>query len=75
VKACLEAGITPYVPRPITAANEKLGLFSKDDRRFSRGKIGSHFPPQPPVFFEDIASFCEWIFLPPELDCHALIPV
>jgi RNA-directed DNA polymerase len=44
-------------------------------RRFSRGKIGSHFPPQPPVFFEDIASFCEWIFLPPELDCHALIPV
>jgi hypothetical protein len=44
-------------------------------RRFSRGKIGSHFPPQLPVFFEDIASFCELIFLPPELDCHALIPV
>jgi hypothetical protein len=43
--------------------------------RFSRGKIGSHSPPQPPVFFEDIASFCEWIFLPHELDCHALIPV
>ena len=31
VKTCLEAGITPYVPRPITSANEKLGLFSKDD--------------------------------------------
>jgi hypothetical protein len=31
VKACPEAGITPYVPRPLTSANEKLGLFSKDD--------------------------------------------
>ena len=31
VKTCLEAGITPYVPRPITSANQKLGLFSKDD--------------------------------------------
>ena len=31
VKACLEAGITPYVPRPITSANAKLGLFSKAD--------------------------------------------
>jgi hypothetical protein len=31
VKTCLEAGITPYVARPITSANEKLGLFSKDD--------------------------------------------
>jgi hypothetical protein len=45
------------------------------DRRFSWGKIGSHSPPQLPVFFEDIASFCEWIFLPHELDGHALIPV
>jgi transposase len=31
VKACVEAGITPYVVRPITSANKKLGLFSKDD--------------------------------------------
>ena len=31
VQACLEAGITPYVARPITSANKKLGLFSKDD--------------------------------------------
>jgi transposase len=31
VKVCLEAGITPYVARPITSANKKLGLFSKDD--------------------------------------------
>ena len=26
-KTCLEAGITPYVTRPITSANQKLGLF------------------------------------------------
>jgi transposase len=31
VKTCLEAGIPPYGARPITSANEKLGLFSKDD--------------------------------------------
>jgi Transposase DDE domain len=31
VKTCLEAGITPSIARPITSANQKLGLFSKDD--------------------------------------------
>jgi hypothetical protein len=31
VKQCLQAGITPYSARPITSANQKLGLFSKDD--------------------------------------------
>jgi hypothetical protein len=31
VKPCLEAGITPYVARPITSAHQKLGLCSKDD--------------------------------------------
>jgi Transposase DDE domain len=31
VKTCLEAGIAPYVTRPLTSANQKLGLFSKDD--------------------------------------------
>jgi hypothetical protein len=31
VKTCVEAGITPYVARPVTSANRKLGLFSKDD--------------------------------------------
>ena len=36
VKTCLEAGITPYVPRPITSANQKLGLFSKDDFIYDR---------------------------------------
>jgi transposase len=36
VKTCLTAGITPYVPRPITSANQKLGLFSKDDFTYDR---------------------------------------
>jgi transposase len=31
VKTYLEADITPYIARPITSANKKLGLFSKDD--------------------------------------------
>jgi transposase len=31
VKRCLEAGITPYMPRPITSASKGLGLFSKED--------------------------------------------
>ena len=31
VAACLDAGITPAVPRPITSANAKHGLFTKDD--------------------------------------------
>jgi hypothetical protein len=31
VNACLKAGLTPYVARPVTSANQQLGLFSKDD--------------------------------------------
>ena len=31
IKTCLEAGITPLVPRPLTSANEALGLFTKED--------------------------------------------
>jgi transposase len=30
LKACLEAGIEPYVARPDTSANTKLGLFGKE---------------------------------------------
>jgi hypothetical protein len=37
VKTCLAAGITPYGPRPITSANEQLGLFSKDDVIYDKG--------------------------------------
>jgi transposase len=36
VRTGLEAGLTPYVPRPITSANEKLGLFSQDDFRYDK---------------------------------------
>jgi hypothetical protein len=36
VKVCLEVGITPYVSRPLTSANEKLGLFSKEDFTYNR---------------------------------------
>jgi hypothetical protein len=35
VKACVEAGITPSGARPITSANKKLGLFSKDDFHYN----------------------------------------
>jgi hypothetical protein len=31
VKQCLQAGMTPYIARPITSANQKRGLFSTDD--------------------------------------------
>ena len=31
IKRCLEAGLTPLVPRPLTSANEARGLFTKDD--------------------------------------------
>ena len=31
VQACLDAGITPTIPRPLTSANAKHGLFTKDD--------------------------------------------
>lgn len=34
VKACLEAGITPYIPKPDTSANRKLGLYGKKDFRY-----------------------------------------
>ena len=34
VEACLEAGITPYIPKPNTSANTPLGLFGKEDFRY-----------------------------------------
>lgn len=34
VKACLEAGITPYIPKPRTSASRKRGFFAKSDFRF-----------------------------------------
>ena len=34
VKTCLEAGITPYIPKPNTSANTPLGLYGKEDFRY-----------------------------------------
>lgn len=34
VKACLDAGVTPYIPKPDTSANTRLGLFAKRDFRY-----------------------------------------
>lgn len=34
VKKCLEANIVPYVARPSTSANRKLGLYTKEDFRY-----------------------------------------
>jgi transposase len=36
VQACLEANITPYLPKPETSANRALGLFTKNDFRYDR---------------------------------------
>jgi hypothetical protein len=36
VTTCLAAEITPYMARPSTSANAKLGLFSKDDCRYAQ---------------------------------------
>jgi hypothetical protein len=44
VKTCLAAGITPYVPRPITSANQKLGRCSKDDFTYDRATDTSRCP-------------------------------
>ncbi len=38
IKACLQVGVTPYVPKPNTSANRKLGLFAKEDFRYDQRK-------------------------------------
>jgi hypothetical protein len=38
IKACLDAGITPLVPRPLTSANAALGLYTKDDFEYDRAQ-------------------------------------
>jgi hypothetical protein len=37
VKACLEAGVKTYFPKPNTSANRPVGLFAKEDFRYVRG--------------------------------------
>jgi len=38
VKKCVENGITPYVSKPITSANRKLGLFGKERFHYNAEK-------------------------------------
>jgi len=38
VKKCLEAGIIPYISKPNTSANSKLGLFGKEDFFYDTSK-------------------------------------
>ncbi len=38
IKTCVEAGLTPLVPRPLTSANEALGLYTKDDFVYHRAQ-------------------------------------
>jgi transposase len=40
VKACLEAGITPYLPQANTSANSALGLFGKQDFHYDPTQDG-----------------------------------
>jgi len=44
IKACVEAGLTPLVPRPLTSANETLGRYTKDDFRYDRAQDVYHCP-------------------------------
>jgi len=44
VKACLESGITPYIPKPNTSANTPLGLFGKEDFRYDPHNDCYHCP-------------------------------
>jgi transposase len=44
IKACLEAGMTPLVPRPRTSANAARGLFTKDDFVYDAGRDAYRCP-------------------------------
>jgi hypothetical protein len=44
IKGCVEAGITPYVPKPNTSANRKLGLFGKEMFRYDAESDVYHCP-------------------------------
>lgn len=44
IKTCLEAGLTPLVPRPLTSANEARGLFTKDDFVYDPATDGYRCP-------------------------------
>lgn len=45
VKKCLGEGVTPYVAKPYTSANQKHGLYTKDEFRYD-GKKDCYICPQ-----------------------------
>ena len=38
VKQCAEAGVTTYIPKPLTSVNQKRGLFTKQDFTYDQAK-------------------------------------
>ena len=38
MKQCAEAGITSYIPKPLTSVNQKRGLFTKQDFVYDEAK-------------------------------------
>jgi transposase len=44
VKQCAAAGITTYIPKPITSVNKKRGLFTKQDFSYDEAKDCYHCP-------------------------------
>jgi transposase len=38
IKACVDTGVTPLVPKPLTSGNRKRGLFTKEDFRYDRAR-------------------------------------
>lgn len=44
IKTCVEAGLTPLVPRPRTSANATRGLFTKDDFTYDRAQDAYRCP-------------------------------
>jgi len=44
VKQCAKAGVTTYIPKPITSVNRKRGLFTKQDFVYDEAKDCYHCP-------------------------------
>ena len=44
IKTCMEAGLAPLVPRPLTSANEARGRFTKDDFVYDPAADGYRCP-------------------------------
>ncbi len=38
IKKCVDAGITPYIPKPLTSSGKKRGLYTKDDFRYDKAR-------------------------------------